>query len=137
MSFRQIAMENRYKLLLSLIYLNKEKGGGSASTGYEIGHNAKRMGLIESPKEIKGATLDSWIKTKKIPAWAIRSASNLLLKEEGYQPRDGTELSSLLLMLVEGARIESAEELKALVNERIEVDDSMIEQALLAKNRGA
>jgi|GEM_PF-4268387 len=137
MIFRQSAMENRYKLLLSLIYANKTRGAGSAATGYEIGHNAKRLGLVDSAKEIKGTTLESWIKTKKIPAWAARSAADLLLQDINYSPKDESELNSFLLMLVEGAKFEDVEQLRALLNDRFDVSDTLLVEALRSRNKGA
>lgn len=137
MTFRQCAMDNRHKLLLSLIYANKNRGAGPAETGYEIGLNAKRMGLVDSVKEIKGTTLESWIKTKKIPAWAARSAADLLLQDPNYSPQDDRELDSLILMLVEGSKLEDINQLKTLLDDRFDVSETLLIEALQSKNKGA
>lgn len=133
MSFRNRAMENRHLLLLSLSIINKQNGMGPAGTAYELGQQCYKRGLCDEVKEPKGGLYDSWIRSKKIPAWAARTAAAMLLDIPEYLPRTEDELCALLLMLVEAHDMETIDQLSATLPERFDVDTELLRQAVSSK----
>ena len=133
MTFRSIAMENRDQLLVSLSFINKEQGMGPAGTAYEVGQQSYKRGFTEEVKTPKGGLYSSWIRSKKIPAWAARTVACILAEIPTYSPRSENELYSLLLMLAEGYDCHSISDLRSKLSANIIVSDQLLQDAIDSK----
>ena len=117
MTFRQTALDNRHQLLLSLSYFRRTQNGmGHADLAEEITQVAIMNGFTEQRTPPKGNTLNSWIRNREVPAWALKASSLLLLDIPEYQPKSDEESKALALTLAEAyPLINTPDELVAIL----------------------
>jgi hypothetical protein len=102
MDFRQTALDNRHRLLVSLSYLNRQAGTGAAGTVSEITRKAIAWGYVPERNTPTGELMGTWVRRRAIPAWAAKAAARLLLQLTEYKPNTLEETAALALMLAEG-----------------------------------
>lgn len=115
MDFRQAALKNRYRLLLSLSHFRKRDGSGPAQTIAELTQNAIQWGYVEKRETPKGSLLETWIKKQEAPAWSTKTAARMLLTTINYVPQDKFESHALALALAEALPDQSANQLYSLI----------------------
>lgn len=115
LSFRDIALADRYKLLRSLGHSHRKEGGGKAATAYEVATKAIAWGYVDDRPIPDGAKYDLWIAKKNPPAWVAKSVARLLLDVPDYQPVDQGETYALALALVEALQDLNIDEIVKLV----------------------
>lgn len=101
LSFRDIALADRYKLLRSLGHSHRKEGGGKAATAYEVATKAIAWGYVDDRPIPDGAKYDLWIAKKNPPAWVAKSVARLLIDTPDYVPTDEGELFSFVLTVAE------------------------------------
>lgn len=115
MDFRQTALKNRYRLLLSLSHFKKREGSGPAQTIAELTQKAIDWGYVEDRETPKGSMLETWIKKQEGPAWATKGAARMLLVIKHYAPQDDLESQAFALTLAEAMPEQTPEQLFALI----------------------
>lgn len=130
MDFRQAALKNRYRLLLSLSHFRKRDGSGPAQTIAELTQNAIQWGYVEKRETPKGSLLETWIKKQESPAWATKAAARMLITTINYRPQDELESQALALALAEALPDHTEEQLYALIPADLQ---SHVDQRLLAQ----
>ena len=102
MNFREQALKNRYRLLVSLSYhWRHQKNKGQAELAELLTTVAIEQGYSDSRKAPPGNTINTWIKKRECPAWSVKAAVKLLLEFPGYVPNTEDEAKALGLVLAE------------------------------------
>lgn len=101
LTFRDFALQERYKLLLSLSYWGRQAGGGAAATAYDVTMKAIACGYVEERPIPDGAKYNLWISKRNPPAWVAKGAVRILLGVPEYQPKDEGEQAAFALTLAE------------------------------------
>lgn len=102
MEFRKLALKNRRLLILALSYWDRKAGKGPAATIAELTGKAVEWGYVAARQAPTGSTMDVWVKTGEVPAWAAKAAARQLIQVQGYEPQNAEEAAALALMLAEG-----------------------------------
>ena len=98
--FRKVALEHRFELLGSLSFIYRKTGQGASATAYAVTQEAIKQGFVEPRNPVSGAVFDKWIREGNPPAWAVKGALFLLLKESEFSPRVN-EMAAVGLTLAE------------------------------------
>lgn len=122
MNFRDNALKNRYRLLVSLSYLRRhDQGQGQSDLAKELTALAIEQGYTQPRKAPPGNMINTWIKKREAPAWAVKAAGQLLLKTPNYQPQSNDEAEAFSLVLAETLPADSLETFIQLIPDTLKV----------------
>lgn len=130
MNFRENALKNRYRLLVSLSYYwRHHENKGQADLSRILTNRAIVEGFCGDRKVPPGNMINTWVKKREVPAWAVKSAVLLLLDNAEYTPNTADEADALLLTLAElHPELTDSKELRSLLPSAISAQVN--EQAL-------